>query len=235
LGTGTFALISSAIVAAAFVQGTTGVGFALIVAPVMGFAAPDLLPVSLLLLMLPLNAFFAWRERGAIDGVGAAWISGGRFVGTFGGASILAAAAAYHHIFGGAATVLAALHSLFLPSFDPNRRTYVIAGVVTGITETATGIGGPPLALIYQHQPPATFRATIALCFLVGEVMSIALLWIAGQAARSQFANALAFVPALLLGAALSRLAHRRVNARVLRVFVLCFAAASGCVLLLRG
>jgi hypothetical protein len=235
LGTGTFALISSAIVAAAFVQGATGVGFALIVAPVMGFLSPHLLPVSLLLLMLPLNAYFAWRERTAVDRVGATWITGGRFVGTFGGALVLAAAAGYLNVFVGAATILAALLSLLLPAFNPNRRTYLITGVVTGITETATGIGGPPLALVYQHQPPATFRSTIALCFLVGELMSIVLLCIAGQAVRSQFEDALAFVPALLLGAALSRFAHRRVNARALRVFVLCFAAASGCVLLLRG
>src|SRR6185437_16170058 len=78
-----FALISSAVLAAAFVQGTTGVGFALIVAPVVGLLSPDLLPLCLLVLMLPLNLYVAWRERGAIDRSGAQWITGGRFLGTF--------------------------------------------------------------------------------------------------------------------------------------------------------
>ena len=43
------------VVVAGFVQGSTGVGFALIVAPVIGLLAPALLPGALLLVMLPLN------------------------------------------------------------------------------------------------------------------------------------------------------------------------------------
>ena len=185
MSAGTFALLASAIVAAGFVQGTTGVGFALIVAPVMGLIAPQLLPASLLLLMLPLNAYFAWRERSAIDGAGATWITGGRFVGTFGGLWLLALSAAYLNAIVGAATILAAVASLAVPPFNPNRRAYAIAGIVTGVTETATGIGGPPLALVYQHRPAATLRSTIALCFLVGELMSIALLFLAGTGGAS--------------------------------------------------
>ena len=46
-------LISLAVLFAAFVQGATGVGFALIVAPVIGILRPELLPVCVLVLMLP--------------------------------------------------------------------------------------------------------------------------------------------------------------------------------------
>jgi hypothetical protein len=46
----------------------------------------------------------------------------------------------------------------------------------TGVTEAATGIGGPPLALVYQHQPMAVMRFTAALCFLVGEAVLLMLL-----------------------------------------------------------
>jgi hypothetical protein len=41
-------------------------------------------------------------------------------------------------------------------------------------------------------------------------------------------------LPALGAGALLSRLVHRHVNARALRIFVLLFSIASGVVLLLR-
>ncbi len=47
---------------AAFVQGAIGVGFALIVGPVLALTYPELLPGGLLLLMPPLNAFAAWRS-----------------------------------------------------------------------------------------------------------------------------------------------------------------------------
>ncbi len=77
-------LVSMAVLIAAFVQGATGVGFALIAAPVIGIVRPDLLPVCVLVLMLPLNFYVMWREGGALDRVGARWITGGRMPGTLG-------------------------------------------------------------------------------------------------------------------------------------------------------
>jgi hypothetical protein len=44
-----------------------------------------------------------------------------------------------------------------------------------------TGIGGPPLALIYQHHPGPVLRSTIAMCFFIGEVMSLVLLTATGR------------------------------------------------------
>jgi hypothetical protein len=230
-----FAFIATGVAVAAFVQGTTGVGFALIVAPIVGLLAPALLPVSLLVLMLPLNAYVAWRERAALDRSGASWITLGRVPGTFGGLWILAALpATYLNFLIGAVTILAAVTTLALPSFRATRHGFIAAGLVTGITETATGIGGPPLALVYQHHAPGVLRSTIALCFLVGELVSLAILALAGRADAKQFTAALLLLPALAAGAVLSRFVHHRVQGRGLRAFVLLFAIVSGAVLLLR-
>jgi len=227
-------VISAGIIAAAFVQGTAGVGFALVVAPIMAALEPALLPVCLLILMLPLNVYFVLRERHAIDVSGAKWITVGRLPGAFVGVWIVAKFATYMNIVVGASTLLAALLSLLAPAFRPNRNAYVAAGVVTGITETATGIGGPPLALIYQHQAAPTVRATIALCFLIGELISLGLLALAGHAVGPQLAEALKFIPALIAGAFLSKFVHRKISTRSLRMCVLVFAAMSGVLLLLR-
>jgi len=232
----TFMFIATGVVVGAFVQGTTGVGFALIVAPLMGLFAPALLPVCLLVLMLPLNAYVAWRERAALDHSGARWVTFGRFLGTFGGLWILAALPAnYLNVLIGAVTIAAAVTTLVLPSFRAGRQSFMAAGVVTGITETATGIGGPPLALVYQHSPAAVLRSTIALCFLIGQLISLAILAIAGRTDAHQFSAALLLLPALAVGAVLSRYVHARVDGRGLRAFVLLFAIASGAVLLVRG
>ncbi len=229
-------MIAAAVIVAAFVQGTTGVGFALIVAPILAMLAPGLLPVCLLVLMIPLNVYVAWRERAALDRSGAGWTTLGRFLGTFGGLWILSALSASHlNILIGAATVLAAMATLLAPSFNPGPKAYATAGLITGITETATGIGGPPLALVYQHQPAATLRSTIAFCFLVGELISLIFLGIAGRATTSHFVDAALLLPALIAGAMLSRLVHHRVGGRFLRTFVLVFAMASGVVLLFRN
>lgn len=229
--------VSALVVAiAAFVQGTTGLGFALIVAPVVGLFEPSLLPALLLVLMIPLNLYVAWREREAVDRIGASWITVGRFAGTLGGLWVLAAVPMSRlSLLIGVSTVVAALAALVAPSFRPGRLAFVTAGVFTGVTETSTGIGGPPLALVYQHQSAPVLRSTVALCFVVGEALSLALLAANGQVRASQLHAALLLVPALVLGALTSRWVHHRVDGPATRVVVLTFALVSGVVLLLRG
>jgi uncharacterized membrane protein YfcA len=231
-----FGFIAATTTFAAFVQGTTGVGFALIVAPALAFVAPELLPVCLLALMIPLNLYVAWRERAALDRSGAAWITAGRFLGTFGGLWILTALTSRQlQILIGALTILAAAVTIVAPSFKPGHRAFVAAGVVTGVTETATGIGGPPLALVYQHQSAATLRSTLAVCFLLGQLISLIFLATAGRVTSAQLEAALMLIPALAIGAMLSHWIHDRVGGSALRAFVLIFAILSGALLLVRG
>lgn len=221
---------------AAFLQGAIGVGFALIVAPVLALTRPELLPGGLLLLMLPLNAFVAWRERAALDWNGSGWITAGRVAGTFVGLWVLIAVApSTLNMLVGAATLLAALASMVAPAFAPNRGAFASAGVITGITETATGIGGPPLALVYQHHSAASQRANVALCFLLGELLSLVLLAMAGRISMAQTVVAALFLPAVVIGGLGSRLAHAGLDQRRLRMFVLGFAVVSGIVLIVRG
>lgn len=228
--------VLAAVFTGALVQGTTGMGFALIVVPVLALAAPAMLPAALLLAMLPLNAYVAWRERHAIDLRGAGWISAGRLAGTFGGLWVLVAVPmAWLNALVGGSTILAALVSLAAPAFTPGRLTFASTGLITGVTETATGVGGPPLALAYQHAPVATLRATVALCFLVGEIISLVVLAVGGRVEAAHLAYAAGMLPVLVLGMFASHLVHRRINQRALRIGVLVFALVSGLVVLLRG
>ncbi|NDZ71435.1 sulfite exporter TauE/SafE family protein [Streptomyces sp. SID10362] len=230
------AVLAVAVVVAAFVQGSSGLGFALIVAPVAGFIDPGLVPVFVLASMIPLNLYVAWRERTSLDLRGAGWITGARLAATPAGLALLWLIPEHSlGLFVGVATVLAAVVSLAAPTFAPGRAAYVGAGAVTGLTETATGVGGPPLALVYQHRPPAELRSTVAACFLVGEVASLLLLFATGKAAPVELGRAALLLPAIALGAWLSRLVHHRLDGRRMRLFVLVFALVSGVVLMLGG
>lgn len=228
-----FAVIAIATSIAAFVQGAIGIGFALILAPVLGFLRPDLLPIALLILMLPLNFYVGLRERDAIDWKGVGWISLGRLPGTFVGLWILVimTAESLNQLIG-ASIVIAVLAALFAPVFQPRVGSCMAVGAITGVTETATGIGGPPLALLYQHRPGPILRSTIACCFLVGEIISLIILAAAGQVHLDQLLWAIYLLPALAIGSVASRIVHHRIDAKRLRQGVLLFALVSGVILL---
>lgn len=229
------AILAAVTFVSSFIQGSLGIGFALIVAPVVGMLKPDLLPVTLLLLMLPLNLHVAVREREHVDWSGATWITIGRFAGTFAGLWLLAALSVDQlDLAVGIFTVVAAGVALVAPPFSPNKPSALGVGLFTGITETATGIGGPPLALLYQHAKAPILRATVALCFFVGEIMSLVVLAISGRIGSEQLLAALYLTPPVLLGSAASRLAHHRIGGRGLRLGVLTFAIVSGLFLILR-
>jgi uncharacterized protein len=231
-----FVVLAATIAIAACVQGTVGIGFALIVAPVLAFLRPELLPLSLLFLMLPLNLFTAFRERQAFDWRGAGWITLGRAGGTLAGARVLIALSPHAlNLLIGASTVAVAALTMIAPVFSPKRSALVSVGLLTGISETATGVGGPPLALAYQHHRPEVLRSTVAGCFLLGELLSVGVLAAMGRTTSQQMLSAALLLPFLAIGGLGSSLLRHRLSGRILRALVLIFALTSGAILLIRG
>lgn len=222
-------VLAAIVLVAAFVQGATGIGFALLVAPVAGMIDPRLVPVAVLVPMVPLTGLVAWRERTHIDLRGAGWITLARVAATPLGVWLLIAVSERQlALLVGAVTIVAASVSLIAPAFDPNRPALLVAGAVTAVSETASGIGGPPYALVYQHRPAPELRATVALCFLVGEVVSLIGLAIGGRLTGPGLSVGLWLVPVVVAGVALSSVVHHRVGGRGLRIGILACAAISG-------
>ena len=229
-------IIAGTVLVSAFVQGSTGMGFAMIVAPVVSFIDPSLIPVMLLVLMIPLNLYVAARERSAIDWHGVKWISVGRFAGTFAGLWILLIVNLQQlSLLVGWSTLVAAVIALLAPKFTPNRTVLASVGLVTGVTETSTGVGGPPYALAYQHSPGPELRSTVAVCFLVGEVISLVVLALSGQVTGATLQTTLIMLPFLAIGSFISRYVHHRLDGPVLRYMVLGFAIISGAIVIIQA
>ncbi len=174
-----------------------------------------------------------WRERAALDRRGTSWITLGRCAGALAGVGILALLSATTlRLFVGVATLLTAAGSLLSGGFVLQPPAFLVAGLVTGVTETATGIGGPPMALLYQHQSAPVLRSTLATCFLVGEIVSLLLLLGVGRLLREQVVTAALLLPVLAVGAWASRWLRGRFTGARLRVAVLVFAVLSGLICL---
>ena len=59
---------------------------------------------------------------------------------------------------------------------DPRPPALLIGGVLAGVMGTIAAVGGPPLALLYQHAPGAQVRGTLSGLFFLGTIVSLAAL-----------------------------------------------------------
>jgi uncharacterized membrane protein YfcA len=226
----------AAITIGALVQGSVGFGANIVAVPVIALFEPDALPATLALVVIPLVAVMAVRERHAVDRAGVTWITVGRVPGTVVGAAVVAVISADTlSVLLGAGVLLAVVMSALTTTIPVNRVTATSAGFASGAMGTATAIGGPPLALLYQHHEGPVLRATLAVSFAIGTVLSLVGLAIAGAIEPWHVLLALALVPGLLTGFALSRLLVHRLDRAWLRPAVLTFAAVTAVIAIVRG
>jgi len=229
-------LVALAVGVGALVQGSIGFGSNLVAVPVLALANPEALPATLTLVVVPLVIAMAVREHHAVDRTGVTWITIGRIPGTALGAWVVAVVSgATLSVLLGASVLLAVGLTAFSRPVRVNRVSTTTAGFASGVMGTATAIGGPPMALLYQHHEGAVLRSTLALAFAFGTALSIAGLVAADAVHLWHLALAAALLPALGLGLALSRLVVGRLEGRWLRPAVLSFAAATAVLAIIRG
>jgi hypothetical protein len=73
----------------------------------------------------------------------AGWITEARAAATPAGIALLAVLRIDLDLLIGASTIIAVVVSIRTPAFRPSPPAYAAAGLITGLSETATGIGGP--------------------------------------------------------------------------------------------
>ncbi|HVF01313.1 MAG TPA: sulfite exporter TauE/SafE family protein [Rubrobacteraceae bacterium] len=215
-----------AVAAGTVVQGSVGFGFALVVVPVLTFVRPDVLPATVLLLTLPLSVTMAVRERRAVEVVGLVYLLAGRLVGAFVGVGLLLLVSEeYLSVLFGGFVLVAVLTSSLAPEVSLSNRTRVVGGVASGIMGTAAGIGGPPLALIFQSRSGPEIRATLAVAFVFGTTLSLLILALVGRLGHEHLLLALGLLPVLLLGLWAANYMAGLLAGRWLRPAILLFAA----------
>lgn len=225
-----------AIVLGAFVQSTVGIGLGLVAAPVVTLAAPQLMPGGMLMVVVLLPIVTLARERDEIDWGGLRWAFPARVGGTAVGVWVVASVDDRQlGIAVGAMVLVAVLLTARTVVIPVNRGTLSGAGFVSGVTGTASSIGGPPLALLLQRRSPRQIRTTLAVYFLLGSLLSLVGLAWAGELTVDEAWFALAAVPALVLGFVVSGPLRRRLPAHVVRPLVLLVSGASAVALIVRS
>jgi uncharacterized membrane protein YfcA len=233
---GGFALVSATVFVGATIQGSVGFGLNLIAVPVVAIVQPAALPAAMIIMAIPMTAGSAALEHGHIDRTGVLWTTLGRLPGVAVGAWVVSVLAPHTlALVTGGFVVLAAAMSAASPPLRIGRRSCTIAGFVGSVMGTASSIGGPPIALLYQNEPGPVLRSTLGATFLIGTAMSLTALVIAGQVAGWHWLLGLALMPSVSLGLYAGRWFHHWLETGWLRPCVLAFAFLTGSVVLLRG
>lgn len=220
----------------AVVQSSVGLGVGLVATPVVTMLFPSLMPGSILVMALLLPVATLAQEFGHADLRGIGWAFAGRVAGTPAGVWLVAAVPdrALSVVIG--FFVLAALAATSWTREVPrNRRTLAAAGLVSGTTGTASGIGGPPIALLYQRESGPRVRATLAVYFIVGALLSLVTLAAAGQLPAVQVVAGLALMPFVLVGFAAAGPLRRYLDAGRLRAALLIVVGSSAVALIVRN
>jgi uncharacterized membrane protein YfcA len=230
------AVLAATLVVGAAVQGLVGLGLGLVAAPVAALLAPQLMPELLLWmgLMFPLATLV--REHHEIDWPGLGWSLPARFPGTAVGVACVAVFSTRAlGVAVGTMVLLSVALTVRAVTLPVTRLSLSTAGFLSGVTGTATSIGGPPIAILYQHHPPHQIRSTLAVYFVAGAGLSLTGLAVGGALTGASFVLAVALVPFLLLGLAIARLLVPRVRAEHVRGWVLVVCASSAVVLIVRS
>jgi uncharacterized protein len=229
------AFVVAVVAVGSCVQASVGFGAGLIAAPLLSLVDTDLVPGPLILAIVPLTLLVARRERDGLDFWGLRWVLVGRVPGTIAGAVVVATLPERPLVLLLATLVLVAVVlSVSGWQVTQSKPNLLTAGAVSGVMGTATSIGGPPVALVYQRRTGPELRATLAGYFLVSSALSIVSLTAVGEFGVDDLWRSALLVPGVLVGFGLSRAAARVLDRGYTRVAVLGGAAAASVVLILR-
>ncbi len=213
-----YCIVASAVMLASALQASIGFGIGLLAAPIVALVDPRLLPGTLIMVATVVTLIVVIREREDIDLRGTGWALVGRVPGTIAGALLLAMLPHRALVILLAAVVLGGVVVTSLGWIPvARRRNVVLAGAASGVLGTATAIGGPPMALVWQRNTGARLRGTMSGFFLVGSMMSIAALAATGAIDGRTMWGVVVLVPAAVAGYLLSRPMNKFLDPKRLR------------------
>lgn len=225
--------MAGAVFLGALVQSGIGFGLALVASPALVWIYPDLMPGTMVMLGLATNVAMIAREWRWIDRRGVAWVSLGLVPGTVLGGWLVALVP--HDLTGvlvGVAVLLAVALQGTRRAITRNTPNLFTAGFVSGAAGTVSGIGGPPVAMMYASSPGSVVRGTLAAIFLVSTALSLVALGAVGRLAPQQFGLMLILQPAMLAGYWAAKPLARVLDRGYTRPAILILAAVAGLVLL---
>lgn len=185
----------------ALVQGSIGFGLNMVAAPILVLLDPHFVPVPVIMVAFVLNCLLVPRHRHPHTWSTMRWPMIGALPAMVAGAAAVAVVStrvlsiAFGVILLAAVALTASGRRL-----THSTRNLVLAGGISGFMGTTTGVGGPPMALLFAHHPGPQLRASLLRFFLFTSVMALVLLAIFGQIRTSDLGLTARLLPGALAG-----------------------------------
>ena len=197
--------------------------------PVLFLINPDLVPGPSLCTMALLTLAMTHRDRHAVLFHDLKWALGGRLVGVGAALAFLSflPAQVLGPLFGVLVLAAVALSASGL-HLRPSPRTLLGAGALSGFMGTTVSIGGPPIALLYQHEDGSTVRGTLSAYFTIGVTISLVGLSLIGRFGWAQIRLVGFLLPGTVVGFLLAPRLHGLLDRGYMRGAILALSAVMG-------
>ena len=221
---------------AAFVQTSSGVGFAMVSVPLLALVDLAYLPAPMLMVSLLLSTMMSAGSRAhtvpAELRMLLPWTLGGVVVGAL---ALRALPMERLGLVFGVLVLAGLAASILAPRVPMRAATLAPAGFASGLMGTVAGLHGPPLAALYGKADPDKARATIALVFTLGYAASLIALFLAGLLDARRAVLGLALAPGTVAGFLAARALRHWIAPPLARGAMLAIASTSAVLLVARS
>lgn len=184
-----------------FVQTAIGFGLAIVAAPLLFQISVDYVPAPICLVALFISLINAYKHRSDISIGGLKLALYGRIPGSIvGGWLLLYVSASMLSLTLGIFVLLAVLISVLPFRLEPTPGRMFGAGLLSGFMGTSSSIGGPPMALLLQHQDANSLRGNLSAFFVFSSIISLIVQVGVGVMAYKHLVMTLPLIPAALIG-----------------------------------
>ncbi|OBU33764.1 sulfite exporter TauE/SafE family protein [Photobacterium kishitanii] len=164
-----------------FVQTAIGFGLAIVSAPILIIIAPQYVPAPICLVALFISLLNSLKYRSNIELGGLKMAIFGRIPGSIAGATLLVFVSTQTlSLWVGLLVLLAVFISIMPFRIEPTPTRMVISGFFSGLFGTSSAIGGPPMAILLQHQEANQLRGNLSAFFVFSSIISLITLIPAG-------------------------------------------------------
>jgi len=236
MGPAEFAAATLAVIAGSVIQVASGVGGGFIIVPLLAWIDLSLVPAPLIFASLSLSSLMAVHEWHAVSWRYVPIILVGLLPGSLFGAWVLTSLP--HDDLGivfGAVILFAIIVTALGRRIPLNRLTGALVGALSGAMGASSGIGAPPLALLYQDQPGDRIRATLAVLYTAASLIILIMLFGFGKFSIDEAWSGLMLIPGFVLGYWLANRWTPHIDQKYSRLAVLLVSGLAASALIVRS